>query len=135
MLFAAKYDRFFCVVVRGEFWKISQVTFAGASYMADYMEGTLPEFRCMNEHYGMEFTMGAAGKDHAAGVLTTDKVCYCYRRCCRMRVVTSVQYVTVGSLNIFWILTARVIVNEYENWTRMDNDTFFFAVSGVNTGS
>lgn len=61
---------------------MSQVTFSGASYMADYMEGNLPEFRCMNEHYGLEFTMGEAGKNRATGTLTADKVSRCCCRCC-----------------------------------------------------
>lgn len=42
--------------------------------MADYMEGNLPEFRCMNEHYGITFEKGEAGEDSADGFLTSEKV-------------------------------------------------------------
>lgn len=63
-----------------------QVTFEDTEYMADYMEGNLPEFRCMNEHYGMTFEKGEAGEDSAVGFLTSEKVravnCVLIAECC-----------------------------------------------------
>lgn len=50
------------------------MAFPGAETLALFIEGSPPEFNCMNEHYGLSFEKGDAGKTSAVGTLTADKV-------------------------------------------------------------
>lgn len=50
------------------------MTFPGTETLALYLEGSPPEFNCMNEHYGLSFEKGDAGRTSAVGTLTADKV-------------------------------------------------------------
>lgn len=48
--------------------------FYSTDYLTKYMEGTIPEFNCMNEHYEMEFVKGEAQEEFAEGTLSSEKV-------------------------------------------------------------
>lgn len=50
------------------------MSFESAEYLASYMEATLPQFRCMNEHYELDFVKLEAGEDSARGRLSSEKV-------------------------------------------------------------
>lgn len=38
------------------------------------LEGSPPEFNCMNEHYGLSFERGQDGESYASGTLRAEKV-------------------------------------------------------------
>lgn len=52
----------------------NQVTFTDVPTLGLFMEGSPPEFNCMNEHYGLSFELGSAVSTTVDGTLRADKV-------------------------------------------------------------
>lgn len=52
----------------------NQVEFPGTAVETSLLEGSPPDFKCMNEHYGLSFEKGQEGEFSAWGTLRADKV-------------------------------------------------------------